>query len=391
MRINITYLVLSAVIPAAANLRDRRTDPGDFAVMKSMREFMPKASTGMIIGLVIFTAAAIGAIALYEYYKNSEKKDTLKKKSRAEFNKGLFSKGLTEPERNTLKSMVKQSALEMPDRVLENIKAFEEVIDSTVKYFESKGTQDDFNDDLLIIGSIRDKLGFRNLSPDCPLVSTRELAPGQPCSIALGGSGVAGYGTFIQNVNEMEFSIKPLGGGSGPGVAVSSGEKLNFSLIRAGDAEYHFGVNVRRIDGSGAIVCGHSTDLKRKQLREFVRMDIRVPVNMRIIHSENEDSDNFRNAVKLTGRTVDISGGGIKVALEQKMDVNDIVVMSFKLFDYQFRGFKARVLRNYSKAAPDGDGEMFYHHMQFLDLENQDRERIIKGIFERQRTELQWR
>ena len=77
----------------------------------------------------------------------------------------------------------------------------------------------------------------------------------------------------IKSVNERVWSIQDRGAGL---PKIPAGKPVTIVFIRAGDAEYRLSTQVLESQGDH-LVLDHTDNLKRKQLRNWVRVDVNIP------------------------------------------------------------------------------------------------------------------
>lgn len=140
---------------------------------------------------------------------------------------------------------------------------------------------------------------------------------------------------------------------------------------------------------SGQLFCLEVTmlnQLTKVQRRQFFRLDCAIDGYSRIISDEEydtgiyEDDDNWNNI-----RIADISGGGVKMYQHLCVEPNEIVLLKFnlpieeKLFGVETMG---RILR----AVPfNGRTDIYDHRVEFMNISKENRDNIVKYIFEEQR------
>ncbi|MCR4655537.1 MAG: flagellar brake protein [Lachnospiraceae bacterium] len=134
-----------------------------------------------------------------------------------------------------------------------------------------------------------------------------------------------------------------------------------------------------------------TTDLSKYQRREYYRLNTVLEMKASKIADEFDDQSTERVEIIDTDLTfdngvmVDISGGGARFISRTQYPVGSEVLFKFKLFvsgnmnDYSIYG---RVL--FSQPMKNNPGA-FEHRMQFVHIMKDDRESIIRYIFEEER------
>jgi c-di-GMP-binding flagellar brake protein YcgR len=107
----------------------------------------------------------------------------------------------------------------------------------------------------------------------------------------------------------------------------------------------------------------------RKQDRRFVRVPCTFEI--RVVSGD----------VTYSGLTQDISGGGMLILLPAKVKPGSTVVLQFTLPPDEPMELAAQVVRHLSE-----QGKMIPTAVKFVDLDERERDRIIKFVFARQRS-----
>ena len=83
--------------------------------------------------------------------------------------------------------------------------------------------------------------------------------------------------------------------------------------------------------------------------------------------------------------TINISGSGVLLRSGSRLENGEIIIIRMNLFDYPSPLFESlgRVVRSVSE--PSAEGCHFYTGIQFINLENEQREKLISYTFHQQR------
>jgi len=257
------------------------------------------------------------AVVFFEVYRSGKVKQELlalawrKFDARAEFLK------LNQATTDLLKKIVEESGLQDPSSIMKSPHIFEKSLEA---YYENKDIISIPNSKLASIKELRKTLGFSPLSKDMAFTSTRQFEVGEKCIVQIPESGPATHkGTcLIKDMEERYWSITSL---SGPKVPAKTWILVN--VIRAGDAEYTFRVQVLK-DADGELVLAHTNKLKRAQQRNWVRIDVSIPVEVTQILN-NGIGDIF------SGKIIDMSGGGFGMTLPAKLPRDSRLLLNFEL------------------------------------------------------------
>ena len=139
-----------------------------------------------------------------------------------------------------------------------------------------------------------------------------------------------------------------------------------------------------------------STELKKVQRRDYYRFQCLIPVkvlpipedvallpNMELVEIDLEKyGDSY--GIPVDGNIVDISGGGAKITSVNDILTDRYMYVSFKLksdtVDERINVIARRIKNEYKQAR-----RIYEHRIEFLFKEAEDRETIIKYIFEEER------
>ncbi len=119
------------------------------------------------------------------------------------------------------------------------------------------------------------------------------------------------------------------------------------------------------------------SETRKIQLREFYRLEISIPVIKRFIPKE-EDTE---GTIVEECRTKDISGGGLRILTNYLHNKGDIIECEFTLDDKTILT-KAKIIW---QELVDTFEYKYCMGVQFIDINERDRDTIIKFIFAKER------
>ncbi|MCR5799440.1 MAG: flagellar brake protein [Lachnospiraceae bacterium] len=134
------------------------------------------------------------------------------------------------------------------------------------------------------------------------------------------------------------------------------------------------------------------TNLQKYQRRDFYRYNCALDIEVRGLTKEEVDAFEAGTTYQLPpglplikGVIVDISGGGLRFVINQEFEKESLVYCKYELLIHG--GVKnydliCRVLSVREVASRKGEYE---HRVQFINLDNDEREEIIQYIFEEER------
>lgn len=343
----------------------------------------------VLIGIFIFAVLVILVLVFSEFFKDLLRRQKKTQSSLFRFNEHCALKRLKPNEKSVLQKMLSALKVSNYDEVFSSLHLFEQCVENELEKMKKQGLSEDRQVDFAeTLAAVREKLGYRDLPMERPLLSSREIPRGQAAEIEVDTGGVAAnFKTTIMDVDELKMTLKVIEE-EGEFPEIKKGNKVLLSLTRPGDAEYHFPTEILDA-GRGTVKLfsvKHCRSVERNQLRNDVRMDVNFPVRYRIIRTKEGELDKTQRDAQM----IDVSGGGMSLKSAFTATADDVVSLNFNLGSSAFRGVASRVLRVIETKSKDGQVSYKYH-VQFVNLEEHNKEKIIRYIFEKQREVNQWR
>lgn len=122
-------------------------------------------------------------------------------------------------------------------------------------------------------------------------------------------------------------------------------------------------------------------EVEKYQRRQFVRVEVMIPVKMRIEETSEEGERVLSEPVPCYSR--DISGGGMRIVSKQKFVKGTILqIETGRLPFLGFLNARCEVVRC---AKPVSTEEIYWIGVRFLGITPQEQSRLIRFIFDRQR------
>ncbi len=127
-------------------------------------------------------------------------------------------------------------------------------------------------------------------------------------------------------------------------------------------------------------------DVKKVQLRAFVRVSVSLMIKIKIMESEIIGSDSVENTedsecATYKAMTNDLSGGGIKITFNRGLKEGTRVELSFELE----RGEVINALGEIVRTEKVGEGnDRYWLAIKFTDILESDRNKIVKFVFKKQ-------
>ncbi len=268
-----------------------------------------------------------------------------------------------------LKEILYETSLQDPSSIMKSPHVFETSLEN---YYEVKKMESISSEKLAEIRELRKRMGFLPLSKEMAFTSTRQFDLGERCVVQIPEKRPITHKGMCQvvSVDEQCWSItRP------DGPKVPAGTQIYMNLTRAGDAEYVFKAQVLK-DSDGEFLLTHVNKLDRTQQRNWVRIEVNIPVEVTEISATNNIGDIF------AGKIVDMSGGGFGMTLPIKLPSGTRLLLSFEL---PGQGTVTRLPVKVVRVAG------FTHSVAFDGDVNLTQEHIIQYIFEQQRQNSQTR
>ncbi len=122
--------------------------------------------------------------------------------------------------------------------------------------------------------------------------------------------------------------------------------------------------------------------VERHQKRGFVRVNVRLPIQVRIIDTEGREGDLMRI------HTVDVSGGGISFDISHRVKINSRAAIVFPNFPgIGVLSLMARIVRCQPLGSHDNGWQI---GADFLELNRGTMNKIIHFVFSELRRQLTW-
>jgi len=338
---------------------------------------------GVIIGLVTGFFAVLmififGYVIRLRRYKRKQIQNVKKVfKARTE------QLGLSSVEIQLLVDLQHQEPAHHPSALLDSLSLYERCVHCFFqqKKLDTPGANQQYIIDLL--ASLRRKIGFDSISPEHPLVSTRNIPIGQSGVLFQPGVRQPLIGRANVTENTEQFFKMHYNTEEQQRVVMQRGDMLRLAFARKNDCLYGIELRVAHFDPSGVITFYHTLDLKRNQLREFVRIAMQSMGKIRLIRTTAEQPDVLKIGESAQVRIVDLSGGGVSFLWQKTLRPGDMLTLQFSLKEEKFVGLRGKVLR---VSLQESDVEQqFRHHVQFVGIEAAEQERIVKFVFEKLR------
>ena len=341
--------------------------------------FSKGADPQVVLGIAAACLFVVGILVLNEIRKADARERARAKISWEAFYAKAAALKLSELEIKQLEALVIEARVVNADSLITSAQVFE---NSRETYYDSRGGVNAMNDEeLQAFHTIRQRLGFSPLPIETPFTSTRQFLSGLRVVLEFPELNVAST-TQIEEVDERRWiTANPFR----EKLAFHVGMKARLSLTRGGDAEYGIDTELEEARDH-SLIFRHTRKLSRKQLRNWVRVDVNIPATAQYIPS---DPALPQNPVPVKGRVVDLSGGGLALRLPMQLPVGSRLLVDFPVNGTNISGIDVEVIR--VSPLKMGQDELFQHSVSFKDIQKPLQEKIVRFVFEKQRQEAQWR
>lgn len=341
------------------------------------------APTRIIIAVVlVLTSLLITMAAPYFRMRRKMRKDQADVSGRL-FEELSRKSDLYPSEVKRLQQLLTHEVIPFPHTIFQSVALFERCVDAEIRLLLlTNGDPGNLDDDEKTIAVIRKKLGYSYLPLEHPLLSTRNIEIGQSVGVykVTGNTPLIQRAVVVSN-KETYFRIEYDTDNEEP-VHLLPGQEIKIAFARQGDGVYGIQVEICATDSASVIDCLHTLHFRRNQMRQFVRIEVNLPIRVRPVPSQKTGAtEAFPRYVD--AKLSDISGGGLSFLYEQPFVPGDDITMHFSLSTGKFSAIPGKILR---VSLQEGKSTTWYrHHIQFTNIESQHRDRIIKYIFEKQR------
>jgi c-di-GMP-binding flagellar brake protein YcgR len=276
-------------------------------------------STETILLIIFVVILLILLVVFYEMYNSNKSRQKLLDFAWEKFNEHAHRLGLSKGSVSLLSKIAFKADLQDPYSIIKSPHVFENSLEN---YYAGKGITSLSSETLSDIRELRRALGFLPLSGEISFSSTRQFSNGEKCLVQVPDIEPTSHkgACIILSVGEREWSItRP----DGPPNDIDPGTWSRINLTRPGDAEYSFRVQVLRDMGDGLIL-SHTNKLSRTQQRNWVRVDVNIPVEVKKLE-KGHVGDIFSDKI------VDMSAGGFGITLPIRLKSGTMLSLSFDL------------------------------------------------------------
>jgi c-di-GMP-binding flagellar brake protein YcgR len=359
--------MVTAAVPDSVNRFD------EFS--KALKQSVEKSySIEIVIIVLAATIILVVSVVLYEVHRLNKFRQEFMSLAWGKFDTYARTLKLSGDNVFILKEIVREVGLQDPNSIMKSPNVFEKSLE---KYYASKKIENIEDKKLASIRNLRRVLGFLPLSKETAFISTRQFDKGEKCLVQIPESGpMTNKGmSMVLATKENNWSIDRL-----DGPKVTAGTWIRMNLTRPGDAEYTFRVQVLS-DSGEELILSHAQRLNRAQQRNWVRIDVSIPVEVIYKVADDVVGDVF------SGKIIDMSGGGFGMALPVKLTVGAKLKLSFELPGHgPINDLLVKVVRVAGQY--NNNPAETVHSVAFEGDVHLVQEQIIQYVFEKQRQDI---
>lgn len=331
-------------------------------------------SVQMLFWALFIATLFLVLIVLVEISRSNRRRELGKMFASDKFDEKVQRFHLSEIEQAMLERLVRQSSFSNKDSVLNSPLLFEEAVNDVYKL--NHGVENISPVDCDTIGNLRKKLGHLENASKFSYISTRQFLSGMDVTLVPPDRSSKAHLLHrkILSLNERCWCV------STEGVKFPReylGRKIGVRFNIPGEAIYSARVRVLGIDDSGNLILEHSTKIHKEQLRRWIRLAVRFPVHLEVGEKE------------MDGFLIDLSAGGILLALPEALNENALVRIRFLLPGFGEELLDVRILRVLHKGEKDVKTGGIDHSASFIGDFGKTQEHVLQYIFqERRKSEL---
>ena len=341
----------------------------------------------LIFGAGMIVAAIVGLMVYL--FRSLRRREEDRSQSDNLFLEESLKCGLTEDERDKLFGLLSHQKVMATHTIFQSLSLFEQCVDAEVASLLRAGGAEPDGHAEQVLSELRRKLGFSHIPLEHPLVSTRNITIGQTGSLfGKEGNRPLFNKVSVADNNSFFFAIQ-YDVDKEEVYRMAPGNIVRFIFARQHDGLYGVQVRVANIKEAGSIDLLHTMDLRRNQLRQYVRIETNLPLRLRLLSTKDPDKSEIQRGQLVTTRMSDVSGGGMSFLCEQSLRLNDLISLNFDLPGVSFAGITGKIVHLTLREGKSG--ALVKHHVQFVNIEPRKRELIVKYVFEKERQLSQWR
>ncbi len=221
-----------------------------------------------------------------------------------------------------------------------------------------------------------------------------ELRVGESVDVVIGGHRLM---SVIKDIPANDTFVLTMPSSRGTKIEVHPDQLVNIVYYRTSGLYSFVGLLDRRLEFAGAdcVEIVMKSPISKYQRRDFIRIDTELPVTVRVLspgaenvdissveafekHRQGLPRDSSADLPEYHLKTADLSGGGMSLVLERPIGVGSIIECKLELKPGVGTFVDSIVTRVYDI---DGKSNRYMTCVQFVNIDEQIRRRIIKHVF----------
>ncbi len=191
------------------------------------------------------------------------------------------------------------------------------------------------------------------------------------------------YPVRIENIDEQSLFIgMPMK--QGGIIRLQIGQEIR-CVFRNGNQYYTFSTIVTGLikNPIPMLITDRPTQLSKiNQKRAYVRIEVVLPIEYRLLGDSDDDLENDRE-IFYKGQTVNVSAGGVLLSTDVRLEPRQLMEIKLYIPNYDPFCSKARVLRIFDKV--DFRRKNIWAAIQYMEISDAKRDKLFNYIFEKER------
>lgn len=188
------------------------------------------------------------------------------------------------------------------------------------------------------------------------------------------------YRSFVHEVNS-EYIAVHVPSHLGTNISLMPGDNVK-GKVYAQDAQYEFNSTVlgQKLERVVLYLLSVPSKMKRIQLRDYVRVQTMLPIKYKLL-KEDETEQEISTQESKEAFSIDISGGGINLIVNEAVPVDALLKLKFTVKDFQNDDFTIETMARVKRkdVVPDSRKEAL--GLSFEGISEKDRDILIGFLF----------
>jgi len=202
------------------------------------------------------------------------------------------------------------------------------------------------------------------------------LSTNSKMDLQINGEGVY-YRSSVHEINS-EYIAVHIPSHFGTNVSLMPGDSVK-GRIYADDAQYVFNSTVlgQKLERVVLYLLAVPSKLKRIQLRDYVRVQTILPITYYLVKEEDQS---VQDEAKETF-SVDLSGGGVNLLVNEPVPVNALLNLQFSVKDHRNNDVTINAIARVKRKDPVRDSKKNSLGLSFESISEKDRDILIGFLF----------